>query len=159
MEDKISWTVRIISGILSQNHSRTNYFNMKKLLFTLIVFLGFAACSFAQVEKYTSCQCTVRVEDRWEPWTACECDIEFDYDNDVVRIFSYIPQTYTITGITTPPPDSNGVQKAFDCINEEGQKCRLRLRIQKDNTRQIYIDEWEEDITIVYTLKKGYEVL
>jgi hypothetical protein len=128
---------------------------MKKFILFLTVFLGFAVSSFAQTEKYTSSQVTVRVGDKWEPWTNAECSIEIDYDEDVVRIDSYVPQVYHITGLTTPPPDNNGVQKAFSCTNEKGEECRIRFRIQKNNTRQIYIDNWKEDTTTVYTLQKG----
>jgi hypothetical protein len=97
----------------------------------------------------------MRIEDNWYPWEPNDCVIEFDYDNNIVKIYSYIQQTYKILNAAETPPDNNGVQTAFNCINEKGEKCRLRLRIQKNGIRQIYIDEWKYDITTVYTLQKS----
>lgn len=128
---------------------------MKKIFIILIVFLGFTVSSFAQVEKYVACEYTMRIEDNWYPWEPNDCVIEFDYDNNIVKIYSYVQQTYKILNAAETPPDNNGVQTAFNCINEKGEKCRLRLRIQKNGIRQIYIDEWKYDITTVYTLQKS----
>lgn len=126
---------------------------MKKFITIMIALLGFAVISFAQIKTYTAYEFTMRINDEWCPWEANDCKIDVDFDHDTVTIHSYIPQIYTITGITTPPPDNRGEQKAFTCVNNDGESCRLRFRIQTNGRRQIYIDNFVTNTVSVYSLK------
>ena len=125
---------------------------MKKLMIMLVVILGFTSNVYSQVKEYTATEFSMKFEGNWYPWEENDSKISLDFNNDKVIIHSYVPQTYVITGKTIPPPDNNGQQMAFTCVNERNEKCTIRFRLQNNGKKQIYIDH--KDGTIyVYTLK------
>ena len=63
-------------------------------------------------------------------------------DNDTFTIYSSQIQQYDIYkyGDQGVSDGQDGKLWYFDCVNEDGLRCAVRLRIQSDGARQLYVD-------------------
>lgn len=113
--------------------------------------LGFVVNSSAQVNYFTAYELAVKIDGKWSAWEDTNIRIKIDIDNDRIVIYSNRTQIYDIISETTPPRDSSGSQKAFKFIDQDGDIGTLRLRIQDNGTKQIYIDF--SDISWVYNIE------
>lgn len=121
---------------------------MKKTLLLLIILFSISATITAQVYKYTTTsiaykslnESTQRWSD-WSDWESCSMLVVININKDVVNIYSNEPQEYDIIQNLGQESDNEGGEfLTWLCVNENGNRCHIRIRLLKDNSRQIYID-------------------
>ena len=89
----------------------------------------------------------------WTDWEKSDMYITMNLETDVVKIFSPQTQVYHITQHVKNYTDSSGGKQAeYKFIDQDGDVGSLRLRIERNNNMQIYIDF--ADIMWVYNVKK-----
>lgn len=126
---------------------------MKRIIFILLMALGFALTSSAQVIKYRAQTFALaRVYNgnySWGDWQRSNIVITIDYNNDKIYIHSSSRQVYRVIDTTDAYTDNGGgTQVKFYVIDQDGDRGTVRLRIERDGTSQIYIDF--SDIAWVY---------
>lgn len=124
---------------------------MKKLILIIAIMLGFVINSSAQVNYFTAYELAVKIDGKWSAWEDTNIRIKIDINNDRIVIYSNRTQIYDIISETTPPYDSSGSQKAFKFIDQDDDIGTLRLRVQNNGAKQIYIDF--NDISWVYNIE------
>ena len=127
------------------------------LMFTML--FGTSIESSAQTYTYRSFQFSYKQQldnGRWTDWSKWEDSnlvITIDYDNDVIKIYSQMPQKYVIVSHSDSYTDeSGGRQVRFNFIDQDGDKGTIRFRIEKNGNSQLYIDF--ADIMWVYNVRK-----
>lgn len=135
-----------------------------KLKFILLhsVFFLLINTSIGQVTKFktTSYSSKFKVENssswsKWEKLENTDILITMDFTNDRIKIFSKKEQVYDIIKYYDKETDSDGdITNQFQCVNEDGIKCIVRLVLlnSKNGQRQIYIDF--ADIMWMYNIYK-----
>jgi hypothetical protein len=67
--------------------------------------------------------------------------ITINLDADVVKVYSPMTQIYRITKyVRTYKDDSGGTQIEYTFIDQDGDRGTLRLRKERNNNTQIYIE-------------------
>ena len=130
---------------------------MKKfLVFTLLLFASvFASHAYAEVLKLKAYSFSARSTDRygnwsdWSDWSDCNILVVSD-DDSRVKIYSEETQEYDIIS-SEEIRDSKGVKATeFHCVDKNGLRCSLRLRVEKNDNIQLYVDY--NDISFVYNV-------
>lgn len=131
---------------------------MKKLLillFTLLIGLEVSA----QVYTYRTYQFAFKQTNssgqwkQWSDWQDSDMRVVINMNTDHITIYSPETQYYRVTEYLRKFTDnSGGNQVEFAAVDEEGLKCHIRLRIEKNGNSQIYI-EWN-DLIIVYNVRR-----
>ena len=63
-------------------------------------------------------------------------EIEF-----IINIYSDKIQEYDIYEYTGEENDDDGGSSfLFQCVNKDGLRCQVRLRVQSDGSKQLYVD-------------------
>lgn len=124
---------------------------MKKLVVLISLIVSFSVNSIAQVNYFTAYELAIKIDGEWSNWESTNVRIKIDISNDRIIIYSNHIQIYDIISETTPPKDSNGSQLAFKFIDQDDDVGTLRLRVQDNGTKQIYIDF--NDVSWVYNIK------
>ena len=129
---------------------------MKRLL--LLMTLLMSICTLkAQTYKYHTNSFSYKYCENgswtdWSPWVKSDILIVLNLDRKIFNIYSEDRQDYDIYEYSGEETDSDGGSSIkFQCVNEDGLRCQVRLRIQKDRSRQLYVDF--NDIIWVYGLK------
>ena len=131
---------------------------MKKfLVFTLLLFASvFASHAYAEVTKLKAYSFSARSTDRygnWSDWTDwSDCNILVVSDDDSrVKIYSEETQEYDIISSEEEVSDhQGGTVTEYHCIDKDGLRCSLRLRVEKNDNIQLYVDY--NDISLVYNV-------
>ena len=125
---------------------------MKKILLIFALLLTvFTTQAQNNVIYETTHELAIKINNQWSEWKPCNVTIKIDLDQDKVTIYSDEVQIYRIIGETISPNDNSGKQISFLIIDQDGDKGRMRFRVQNDGIRQIYIDF--NNISWCYTLK------
>lgn len=132
---------------------------MKKLLF-LCSFLMMCGMTVANdVLKWQATELSYKTADDWGNWSSwsdwedVSILVVINTANDRVNIYSSEPQEYDIYDYEPEKTDSDGgTSITFHCIDANGLRCGMRLRVQADGQVQLYIDY--SDIMFVYNIKE-----
>jgi hypothetical protein len=67
--------------------------------------------------------------------------VSFNFDDDIIKIYSNEQQTYVITEYGDEKDDGQGGRMwSLDVIDQDGDKGTVRLRIEKGGNSQLYVD-------------------
>ena len=125
---------------------------MKKLLLLMMLFVTLPIVADDNVSWFKAFEFAYKVKGyEWSDWSKCSINIKLDLDNDKVTIYSKEVQIYWVINEVEAPYDSNGQQVAFKVKDQDGDYGHLRLRVQSNGVKQIYIDF--SDISWVYSLE------
>lgn len=130
---------------------------MKKLLTLLIVFTLCGNAFADEILKMRATSFAIKSTDDygywsdWSDWEDCSVLVVINVTNDRVNIYSGTPQVYDIYDYGEEEYDDNGTTTTFNCIDDEGLQCDMRIRIQNDGQVQLYIDY--SDIMWVYNVE------
>ena len=125
-------------------------------LCTLLLCCGIEAQ--AQVLKFDATDFAYRTNynGRWSDWTDwedCSILVVLNTDKEEINIYSAEPQELTIYAGDGEfyPDNSGGKQAEFKCVDLDGQRCTVRIRIQGDGQWQLYVDY--SNISYVYCIE------
>lgn len=132
---------------------------MRKFLITLFLIISFAYCSFAQTFKYYSTEFSYKTKNnygywsKWSEWESSHCLIVINLDRMVINIYSSTTQEYDIYDFDGGISEDNGGGEymTLKCVDRDGLRCELRLRVQTDNQIQLYVDY--NDVILVYNIR------
>lgn len=131
---------------------------MKKFLFTLLLICGLAWNADAQVYKFMSTEFAYRYDlgdgwTEWSDWEDSHCLIVINLDKEEIDIYSEEPQEFSIYDIGESYEDSKGgTTLELSCVDDEGDRCEIRLRTEKNGNLQLYVDY--ADVMYVYNLEQ-----
>lgn len=119
---------------------------MKKLLIILFTLLiGLEASS--QIYTYRTYQFAFKQTNssgqwkQWSDWQDSNMRVVINFNNDYITIYSPTTQTYKVTEYLRKFTDnSGGNQVEFSAIDQDGDRCHIRLRIEKNGNSQIYVE-------------------
>lgn len=119
---------------------------MKKLLLILICLVGFIS-AYSQTQWYNSKSYAYKDSDyygnwnNWSSWIKCNVNIKFDLNSDLIVIFSNKTQVYRVTEFNGTKYENDRSQQAyFKAVDQEGDRCGIRLRIESNGNSQIYVE-------------------
>ena len=132
---------------------------MKKLFLILsCLFCMSAFDAIAQNYKFMSTDFAVKVKQDngywsdWSDWQESHCLININLDREEVNIYSKEPQEFTIYSVMDSEIDSDGGEQfKMKCVDGEGLRCTIRLRVQSDGQKQLYVDY--SDLMYVYCIE------
>lgn len=118
---------------------------MKKLLFILILIFSICAVKAQTYKYYTTCFAYKYYENyRWTDWSEWERShmlVVISTDRNIINIYSDKIQEYDIYEYTGEENDDDGGSSfLFQCVNKDGLRCQVRLRVQSDGSKQLYVD-------------------
>jgi hypothetical protein len=116
---------------------------MKKRLFILLVGLVISLTTLAQTVWFTAFQFAYRETNwsSWSPWQTCNIDVKFDYDADQIIIYSRVTQVYQVYTYDGEQTDyDGGEQVQFGVIDQDNDRGKIRLRVERNGNSQIYVD-------------------
>ena len=77
----------------------------------------------------------------WTDWQDSDMLITINLDADVVKVYSPMTQVYRITKyVGTYKDNSGGTQIEYTFVDQDGDVGKLRLRKERNNNIQIYIE-------------------
>ncbi len=129
---------------------------MRRFLFIALLFSSLFAHS--QVYKYNATEFSVRVAERgywgeWSEWEPVKILIVLNLEKERIEIYSKTPQEYDIVEVLgTESDEKDGDSIRFLCVDEDGLRCNIRIRVQLDGTKQLYVDY--KDAMWVYNISK-----
>ena len=128
---------------------------MKKF-FLMLCFMVCGLVAQAQNYQFYTYQFSYRVVDNgewtdWSDWQDSRMLVSINADNDVISIQSADPQRYQVLELGELEEDGEGTSQEFLCVNEDNVRCNIRLRIQNDGIKQLYVDF--ADAMWVYSLE------
>lgn len=113
----------------------------------------------AQTNKYQTYKFSFATKDKhgewtdWSEWEDSDVLVVFNGDKDRITIYSEKIQEYDIYENNGREKDEyGGITAAFRCVDDNGLRCRIRVREQADGAVQLYIDY--KDIMWVYGIRK-----
>lgn len=131
---------------------------MKKfLVFTLLLFASvFASHAYAEVLKLKAYSASMRSTDHygnwsdWADWSDCNILVVIGEDSRV-KIYSKETQEYDIISSEEEVSDhQGGTVTEYHCIDKDGLRCSLRLRVEKNDNIQLYVDY--DNLSFVYNV-------
>jgi hypothetical protein len=134
---------------------------MRKFIVILTFLLCFAGIDvMAQNYKYMTTDFAYKVKNeygRWSAWSDWEdshCLVNINLDREEISIYSEEPQEFTIYEYSedTTMDSDGGEQFEFSCVDADGLRCSIRLRVQSDGQMQLYVDY--RDLMYVYCIKE-----
>jgi len=136
---------------------------MKKLFVLLFVLFCFVQINYADVTKLRTSGVATQYKNEysgvwgdWGAWEDCNVLIVIDEDRDRITIYSQRTQEYDIIGIGQEEEDYESSSLTFDCVDEEGIRCSLTIRVYNNNSlgSQLYVNY--NDIRWVYSIPSNY---
>ena len=118
---------------------------MKKLLFILILIFSICAVKAQTYKYYTTCFAYKYYENYgwtdWSEWERSHMLVVISTDRKIINIYSDKIQEYDIYEYTGEENDDDGGSSfLFQCVNKDGLRCQVRLRVQSDGSKQLYVD-------------------
>lgn len=118
---------------------------MKRLSLIFVMVFAFCLSSFAEVMQFkTTSYAFAEVRNgsySWSDWEKSDMLLVIDADNDVMTVYSPKIQYYKITAHLRTGSDTNGgYQARFRGIDQDGDICTIRLRVDPSGSSQVYID-------------------
>ena len=131
---------------------------MKKLLF-LCSFLMICGMTIANdVLKWQATELAYKTTDNWgnwsdwSDWEDVSILVVINTATDRVNIYSSEPQEYDIYDYEPEETDSDGgTSITFHCVDVNGIRCDMRIRVQADGQVQLYVDY--SNIMFVYNVQ------
>lgn len=131
---------------------------MKKFFaLTLLLFASvFASHAYAEVLKLKAYSFSARSTDHygnWSDWADwSDCNILVVIGEDLrVKIYSKETQEYDIISSEEEVSDhQGGTVTEYHCIDKDGLRCSLRLRVEKNDNIQLYVDY--DNLSFVYNV-------
>ena len=131
---------------------------MKKFFaLTLLLFASvFASHAYAEVLKLKAYSFSARSTDHygnWSDWAdRSDCNILVVIGEDSrVKIYSKETQEYDIISSEEEVSDhQGGTVTEYHCIDKDGLRCSLRLRVEKNDNIQLYVDY--DNLSFVYNV-------
>ena len=132
---------------------------MKKLFFAVFVLLfGVIGEVEAQTYKFYSTDFAYKAKSDygywsdWSDWEPSHCLVTISLDRDVINIYSPSPQEFDVYDYRGESEDrSGGSTLELACVDQDGLRCTIRLRVQEDSTPQLYVDY--NNVMYVYCLE------
>ena len=127
---------------------------MKKIVIVLILALA-GLTSNAQTFWYQAHEFAYKIKNNdkwtgWSDWRPSSIKIMIDVDSDIIKIFSDINQTYNVVQhVEDYTDDSGGQQAKFRVVDQDGDRGTIRLRVEKNNNSQLYVEY--ADVMFVYS--------
>ena len=89
----------------------------------------------------------------WSEWEPVKILIVLNLEKERIEIYSKTPQEYDIVEVLgTESDEKDGDSIRFLCVDEDGLRCNIRIRVQLDGTKQLYVDY--KDAMWVYNISK-----
>lgn len=89
----------------------------------------------------------------WSDWQESHMLVVISLDRNIINIYSETMQEYDIYEYTGEEKDNDGgTSFLFQCVNKDGLRCQIRLRVQSDGSKQLYVDF--NDLMWVYGLQE-----
>ena len=129
---------------------------MKKFILTLLMVFT-VGVAFSQVKYFQTTQFSYKYLTEynywtdWSDWEKCTAKVKLDLDNDIIVIYTNETQKYYVYEYVGEVEDNSGQTIKFAVIDHEDDYGYVRLRVQNNGTKQIYIDF--NNIKWVYNLK------
>lgn len=117
---------------------------MKKMMM-VIAFLFIVMSMSAQTYKFKTTSFAYKAMGKygwtqWTNWERTEMLVVISLDRKVITVYSNTPQEYDIVEYLGEKTDSNSESMKLLCVNEDGVRCHIRLRMLNDGKRQLYVD-------------------
>ena len=118
---------------------------MKKIIALIILLISVCSLSAQTFKYYTNSFAYKYYENnRWTDWSDWERShvlVVISIDRNIINIYSETMQEYDIYEYTGEEKDGKGGSSfLFQCVNKDGLRCQIRLRIQSDGSKQLYVD-------------------
>ncbi len=132
---------------------------MKKILLIFALIIGCAFAANADVFKYKSTAISMRTLNdngrwsNWSDWEDCSVLVVINIDKDQINIYSAEPQEFDIyeAGDGFERDAGNGETWTLKCVDADGLRCEVRIRVQDDGQCQLYVDY--SDLSYVYNIE------
>lgn len=128
---------------------------MKKILLFLVAVVMMAVSASAEVINVDARSFSYKYKmdsgkwTAWSDWERSTVSIEIDTDESKIVIYSKEPQRFEIVE-SERTEDKKSETLVCQCVDVDGKRCNVRLRITKDERCQLYVDY--SDLVYVYTL-------
>lgn len=130
--------------------------SLKNICLLFLLFVGITAS--AQVYRFETTGVSMSVKNSKGVWSKysdfkdTKIVITLDTNKDRIVVYSEVIQLYTILGYDDPKTNEQGSVDSFQCVNNDGEKCVLVIRTDKDSKqKQLYIKE--DSRVLVYNMK------
>lgn len=129
---------------------------MKKFILTLLMVFT-VGIAFSQVKYFQTTQFSYKYLTEynywtdWSDWEKCIAKVKLDLDDDKITIYTKETQIYYVYDYLGEVEDDYGQTIKFAVIDHEEDYGHIRLRVQNNGTKQLYVDF--NDIMWVYNLK------
>ncbi len=89
---------------------------------------------------------------KWSEWEDCNILVVLNSSAERINIYSSVTQEYDIYDVLDMSYDDDGGKTTtFKCIDANGLRCDVRLRVQSDGQVQLYVDY--SDFMFVYNIE------
>jgi hypothetical protein len=131
---------------------------MKKMLLCLSFLMLCGIASASDILKWQATELAYKTTDdwgnwsEWSDWEDCSVLIVINTATDRVNIYSSTPQEYDVYDTEPEVYDNDGGSSiTFHCVDANGLRCDMRIRVQANGQVQLYIDY--NDIMFVYNVE------
>ena len=77
----------------------------------------------------------------WSDWLDSNMRVTISYDDDIIVIYSPKKQIFRITKhIRNYTDNSGGKQAEFAAVDQDGDRCHIRMRIETNGNSQLYVE-------------------
>ena len=132
---------------------------MKKLFILLLALFCFVQFNYAEITKLRTSHIAYQSKNEysgmwgeWGSWEDCNVLIVIDYDKERITIYSQRTQEYDIITQTQEDEDYESNSLYFDCVDAEGLRCTVQIRIYNDGERGAQLYVTYSDIRWVYAI-------
>lgn len=88
----------------------------------------------------------------WSSWESASMLVVVNLDSERITVYSKSVQQYDILDMEDKGIDSDGDRTfKFGCVDQDGDRCSVRVLIRKSGTKQLYVDF--ADIMWVYNMQ------
>lgn len=129
---------------------------MKKFILTLLMVFTVGS-AFSQVKWFETTSFSYKYITQygewvnWSEWEKCVADVKIDLGKDIIIIYTKEVQMYYVYDYVGEVKDTSGQTIKFAVIDNEEDYGHIRLRVQNNGTKQLYVDF--SNIMWVYNLK------
>ena len=131
---------------------------VKSVIFASLLML-FVCELKAQTYKFQTYQFSCASKNRygvwsdWSDWEDSDMLVVINRDKDRITIYSREMQEYDIYDYDGEEDDRyGGTTISYRCVDYNGLRCGIRLRVQADGSLQLYVDY--NDVMLVYGIRK-----